>query len=500
MAVKVMVRTRLEEQQLNYDQELRLARLEAERIVEVSKRGGQALTDLIIQVYGFVEGPLPDALTSLFKLRKGEDAFGVVMRLEGGGSLDGLLYPPQDAARVHISTPEAVRLLSRVIEAIAVLHSIGVVHGDLKPENVLLTDKQPPDPRIGDFGLSALRENTLQTLQHSTVQKTSKLKGTPVYCAPEMLYEDSGLVSKASRSTDMYAFALLAYEVLSRTRPFEGLDLGALTMKVCRGDRPPLDKLPTDVPQALKEMIVKCWDSDRNERKSAVECYAIVAHAHSDFQQGACDICISASPTRHKFLGHLYNYLSMAGFRVHIDPHNSEDSSGSMEQATVSCKVFIACVDSTYQASTKCMNELRYARSLQSKPVVGVFVETDFFGKLSDEVKVLLEVLSAGGKMYVDIGTVAVDKGWDERDASNDTVLTLLHELATSVEPLMSILDNLDCKPSKAPLPTSKVVLGYRWFLRVLYWAAFKPAKLFSRKQYRGKIAITDEQDYQVRE
>ena len=498
VAVKISVRTRLEEQQCLYDQELRHARLEAERIVEVSKRGGQAMADLIVQVYGFVEGPLPDSLTALFKLRKGEEAFGVVMRLEGGGSLDNLLHPPPDVT-THITLPESVRLLSRVIESLAVLHSYGVVHGDLKPENVLLNDKQPPDPRIGDFGLSELRENALQTLQQSTVQKTSKAKGTPVYMAPEMLYENHGLLAKATRSTDMYAFALLAYEVLSRCRPFDGLGLGALTMKVCSGERPPLDKLPSDTPQALKDMIERCWDSDRNKRLSAVECYAIVSHVHSDYEQKLSDICLSVSLARPKFISHLHNLLSKAGYRVYIEPMESEVLSGSMQQAMASCKAVIACVDSSYQTSPKCMDELRYARNLPSIPVIGLFVEDNFFGKLSDELKDLLEVLSTGGKMFIDVGDIAIDPGWDERDASNDTVMAMLHQLASAVEPLMKLLDDLGCKPSKAPLPTFKLLLGYRWLLKIMYWALFKSLSIFSRLKNKGRVAITNEKEYKVR-
>ena len=447
VAVKVMNRSMSASNNKDYDKEKTRAFKEAERIVEVSKRGGQAMADLIVQVYGFVEGPLPDSLTALFKLRKGEEAFGVVMRLEGGGSLDNLLHPPPDVT-THITLPESVRLLSRVIESLAVLHSYGVVHGDLKPENVLLNDKQPPDPRIGDFGLSELRENALQTLQQSTVQKTSKAKGTPVYMAPEMLYENHGLLAKATRSTDMYAFALLAYEVLSRCRPFDGLGLGALTMKVCSGERPPLDKLPSDTPQALKDMIERCWDSDRNKRLSAVECYAIVSHVHSVFEKKSFDVFFSHRWAMKHFLSHLYNLLTRLGYRVWYDQVDmGHNISLSMLDGIKNSAVVLACVDEAYQSRLNCMYELKNTRDM-SKPLITVLTQSNVSVWGSIELKSICQV---GTATIIDLASLATKDGWTRPDGAPDDWKVsdaLLDELKMEAEPIIRLLEAKGCKPS----------------------------------------------------
>ena len=107
-------------------------------MAEISQRGGQGLSDLIVQLYGFAEGPLPLEITTLFRLHNLEEAYGIVMRLEGGGSLELLLHPPAARAAAPLATGDKLRLLAQIAHGIAELHTIGVTHGDLKPDNILL--------------------------------------------------------------------------------------------------------------------------------------------------------------------------------------------------------------------------------------------------------------------------------------------------------------------------------------------------------------------------
>ena len=64
---------------------------------------------------------------------------------------------------------------------------MGVIHADLKPANILMSDKNPSDCRLADFGQSFVREDAPTRLGVSTLQLTSVARGTPVYSAPEML-------------------------------------------------------------------------------------------------------------------------------------------------------------------------------------------------------------------------------------------------------------------------------------------------------------------------
>jgi serine/threonine protein kinase len=77
------------------------------------------------------------------------------MRYEKGGSLGQLLYGNR---KKNVSFPGKIHILMHIAEAIRSLHSINGVHGDLKPQNILLTEGTDPQIRLADFGLSQIRQ------------------------------------------------------------------------------------------------------------------------------------------------------------------------------------------------------------------------------------------------------------------------------------------------------------------------------------------------------
>ena len=207
IAVKVVSRKFAELKDFSYDVRLEKGREEAALVQSLSARSAW-FSDCIINVYGFADGPLPPALTEPFDAKDGEvchlpcrplpltdlfdsltfsddrlqEAFGIVMRLEGGGSLEDHLY----RRRTEFTMAEKVRILAGISKGLAALHSANVVHADLKPANVLLSGHNPPEVRLSDFGLSKQYES-MDTFGSSLFQTDGK-RGTIGYCAPEMLY------------------------------------------------------------------------------------------------------------------------------------------------------------------------------------------------------------------------------------------------------------------------------------------------------------------------
>ncbi len=178
------------------------------------------------------------------------------------------------------------------------LHALGVVHSDIKQENVLLSAHQPyPRVRLADFGFAAFGVNSVfrsnsmngsngsNKLGYSSLTMTNVRKGTPIYLAPELLsnpYQpqfssSNKVIAKSSRKTDMYAFALLTWEVLSQTQAFSDVQSDVeLCVRVHSGSRPPLSLLPHTLPVPLKQMIQCCWDMQRANRKTACECLVLL--------------------------------------------------------------------------------------------------------------------------------------------------------------------------------------------------------------------------------
>ena len=132
------------------------------------------------------------------------------------------------------------------------LHHMNIIHRDLKPGNILLNDRY--EPYIGDFGFSKFTET-------KNTMKQSMTGGTPLYMAPE-LYDNYTYGFKV----DVYAFAMLVYEVLSGMEPFEEVkNPNSIPLKVCNGARP---NIPSFIPTPFKILIKSCWAADPSERYS----------------------------------------------------------------------------------------------------------------------------------------------------------------------------------------------------------------------------------------
>jgi len=322
VAVKVTTRAMAVNAGRDFEAEKKRALAEALVVMEAGRRGGEFLREDLVEVLGFTEGPLPSALTAYFNVRDNEEAFGIVMRLEAGGSLEDMLHKRHD----EISMTEKIRCLMLLCRGVEGLHAVGVVHGDLKTGNVLLSDKDPPDLRISDFGLAALRAETASDNGLSSIQTTSHAAGTPTYSAPEMLVSGPpgadgrrGQVARASRSTDVYALGIIAHEVLSRSKPFEGFSYAQLVNDVAvQGVRPSLDKLPPSTSPAVRSLIEACWSADRSQRPTATECYVVFAHEFEMLDKREFDIFFSHRWAQKPFLSQVYKMLASEGTRERV--------------------------------------------------------------------------------------------------------------------------------------------------------------------------------------
>ena len=138
-----------------------------------------------------------------------------------------------------------------IASGMSFLHSHNILHRDLKPANILF-DKYL-FPVICDFGLSK-EENSVD-------QSTSCLKGTPLYLSPEIIVENEYL-----KEGDVYAFAIITYQLFINETPFNGLNNGMkIYNKVVKGDRP---EIICPIYDKIVEMIKACWEQSPSDRPS----------------------------------------------------------------------------------------------------------------------------------------------------------------------------------------------------------------------------------------
>ncbi len=159
---------------------------------------------------------------------------------------------------------EAVSLLRDVARALAYAHEHGVVHRDIKPDNVLLVGDTA---LVTDFGIAKALTAATGAGQGG-ITTLGVVLGTPAYMAPEQGAGDPATDHRA----DLYAFGCLAYEVLSGAPPFAGQSPAGLIAAHAVVPPEPLAKRRPDVPPALAELVMRCLAKEAADRpQSAAE-------------------------------------------------------------------------------------------------------------------------------------------------------------------------------------------------------------------------------------
>jgi serine/threonine protein kinase len=147
--------------------------------------------------------------------------------------------------------PKATRLLREVADALAYAHKQGVVHRDIKPDNVLLLGEHAV---VVDFGIA----KAIGEARHAeTMTGTGVSIGTPTYMAPEQAAGDPDVDSRA----DIYAVGVLAYEMIAGRPPFIGTPQSVLASHIT-STAPPLDSLRERLPAALSQCVMRCLEKD----------------------------------------------------------------------------------------------------------------------------------------------------------------------------------------------------------------------------------------------
>ena len=164
-----------------------------------------------------------------------------------------------------LTEKETTRLGLQLIDGLAAAHDLGVVHCDLKPNNLMIT----PDGRLKilDFGLAKLFRPV--TTEEATTSSSDQIKarGTLPYMAPEQLKGE-----RVDQRTDIYAFGDILYQMITGRLPFQESLPTALANDILTKSPPPPGRLRPDLSQRLEEIILKCLEKDpENRYQSAKE-------------------------------------------------------------------------------------------------------------------------------------------------------------------------------------------------------------------------------------
>src|SRR5829696_6517452 len=161
--------------------------------------------------------------------------------------------------RGRLAVGEVARVLHDVVDALAYAHARGVVHRDIKPDNVLLSGKHAV---VTDFGVAKALGSALVHHTTSGVTTAGVAIGTPAYMAPEQAVGDP-----TDHRADLYAWGMMAYELLAGEHPFAEKKTQRQLVAAQVAETPaPLDERQPGLPPGLRALVTACLAKDPSDR------------------------------------------------------------------------------------------------------------------------------------------------------------------------------------------------------------------------------------------
>ena len=183
---------------------------------------------------------------------EGEHSAYLVMELIEGKPLSTIIRE-----RAPLPAEEVTEILYQAAIALQAAHDAGVVHRDVKPANIVVDDDGYA--RLTDFGIS-------RALSGASLTQTGEVLGTPHYLAPEQAQG-----KPAGPASDVYALAVVGYEMLTGTRPFAGDSMVTTALAHVAQPAPPL---PESVPEPLSTTVMAGLAKDPNQRPESAAAFA----------------------------------------------------------------------------------------------------------------------------------------------------------------------------------------------------------------------------------
>ncbi|MGB7683073.1 MAG: tetratricopeptide repeat protein [Candidatus Acidiferrales bacterium] len=185
----------------------------------------------------------------IFDLGEADGVKFITMEYIEGRDLKSLLrekgkFPPA----------EAVDIVEQICRALEAAHAEGVIHRDLKPQNVM-TDGQGK-ASVMDFGIASSME-----LSGGGMTQTGALVGTPEYMSPEQ-----AMGEKVDARSDLFSLGIIFYELLTGNSPYKAeTAMASLYKRTVEPPRPPIE-MDSDVPQELSDIVLHCLEIDPTKR------------------------------------------------------------------------------------------------------------------------------------------------------------------------------------------------------------------------------------------
>jgi serine/threonine-protein kinase len=175
--------------------------------------------------------------------------------------LDGEDLASRVARRGRLGLDETARIVSQTSKALSKAHSLGLVHRDIKPDNIFLTDLEGEDfVKVLDFGIA--KPVSGNELAAGSLTSTGALVGTPFYMSPEQAVS----AKHVDMRSDLWSLAVVAYHCVTGRVPFEGETVVGLFLAIDKGVFTPPTKIAPEMPASMDAWFARALARDVNAR------------------------------------------------------------------------------------------------------------------------------------------------------------------------------------------------------------------------------------------
>lgn len=207
-------------------------------------------------------------IVNIYDVGEDGDIHYIVMEYVKGNTLKQ--YILQNAP---VSPSKSVTIMKQLTSAIANAHNNHIIHRDIKPQNILLDEKE--NIKITDFGIA-------MALSATSFTQTNSVLGTVHYLSPEQARGGT-----ATKQSDIYALGIVLFELLTGQLPFSGESAVSIALKHLQSETPSIRAINPAIPQSLENVVLKATAKDQKNRyRSAEEMEADLATALSPERAG----------------------------------------------------------------------------------------------------------------------------------------------------------------------------------------------------------------------
>lgn len=231
----------------------RTVALKAVPLGQVEDEATEMMTKLQEEAVHLARLNHPNIVTVFDFERKGDTAY-IAMEMVEGVSLSQFL-----GRHGQLPLDEGIKVASAITAALEAAHGVGLLHGDLKPGNILLGSNG--DIKVADFG-------TAQLVRDAT-NPDNQLEGTAGYLAPEVLRRQG-----STQVSDLFSLGVVMYEMFAGERPFGKGSIGGVLKRTLKGQVTALETLRDDLPEDLRHLVMLLLATDPRERPNSAEIVA----------------------------------------------------------------------------------------------------------------------------------------------------------------------------------------------------------------------------------